>query len=121
MLEAAATETGVGIAQSEATDHYYAVQMFGRPESARIEFQIINQSGVDLEYQIGEQTFLLPALVTRTHQQCRPAALTFRWPKDAGQPADSIKVDGRETLVVVLESDLFKIERQEMPKSEPGK
>ena len=44
MLDADATETGISVARSEHTGYYYAVQMFGRPKSDAIEFQISNRS-----------------------------------------------------------------------------
>ena len=40
MLDPAVTETGVGVARSERTGDYYGVQMFGRPTTEMMEFQI---------------------------------------------------------------------------------
>jgi uncharacterized protein YkwD len=80
LLDPAVTETGVGVAQSEHTGAYYAVQLFGRPTSQQIEFQITNTTDVAIPYTIAGQTFSLPPQATSTRQQCRPAEVTFRWP-----------------------------------------
>lgn len=74
MLEPIAVETGVGVARSEK-GVYYAVQMFGRPRSMRISFQVENRSGAAAQYKLGGQNFPLPARATRTHEQCAPAAI----------------------------------------------
>ena len=80
MLDADVTETAVAVARSEKTGHYYAVQMFGRPKSAAIKFDIGNDSGEAVKYAIGDQTFDLPPGVTRTHTVCRAVEAAFRWP-----------------------------------------
>ena len=77
MLDPDVTETGVAISQSEETGHYYAVQMFGRPKSKQIEFQIENKSGEEVTYRIKDRKFTLPPRYTRTHSRCRPTELVF--------------------------------------------
>jgi hypothetical protein len=74
------TETGVGVAQREQTGAYHAVQLFGRPTSQQIEFQLTNTSDVAIQYTIDGQTMSLPPQATRTHQQCRPPEVIFDWP-----------------------------------------
>lgn len=78
MLDPNVTETAVAIAQSANTAHYYAVQMFGRPKSATIQFSVNNSAGVAVDYAVNDQTFPLPPRVTRTHQLCRPSVVTFQ-------------------------------------------
>lgn len=78
MLDPDVTETAVAIAQSAKTGHYYAVQLFGRPTSQSIEFQVANRAGVAVEYALDGQTFELPARATSTHQSCKRADLEFR-------------------------------------------
>ena len=80
LLDPAATETGVGVAQSEQAGAYYAVQLFGRPTSQQIEFQLTNHTDTAITYAVDGQTFPLPPRTTRTHQQCRPPEVTFQWP-----------------------------------------
>ena len=78
MLEPNVTDTAVAIAQSAKTGRFYAVQLFGRPKSASIEFKVENRAGVEVEYALDGQTFALPPRVTRTHQGCKPFDLAFR-------------------------------------------
>jgi uncharacterized protein YkwD len=80
MLNSAVTETGVAVAQSEKTGYYYAVQMFGRPQTETIEFQVTNRTDTLIPYAIEDQTLSLPPRATRTHQQCRLVEITFQWP-----------------------------------------
>jgi len=83
MLDPDATETGVAVARSEKTGHYYAVQMFGRPKSAAIEFRVENRTGEAVTYTLGDREFSLKPRYTRTHTLCRPTKLTFAAIKDA--------------------------------------
>lgn len=80
LLAPAVMETGVAVAQSERIGTYYAVQLFGRPRSQQIEFQIANASDLAIPYTINGQTVSLAAQATHTHQQCQPPAVTFHWP-----------------------------------------
>src|SRR5262249_14670175 len=80
MLDRDVTEIGVAIARSQKTGYYYAVQMFGRPESDQIKFQIINRSGVAVKYELAGEKFSLPPDYSRTHSQCRSGELTFLGP-----------------------------------------
>jgi uncharacterized protein YkwD len=80
MLDAAVTETGVAVAQNEQTGDYYAVQLFGRPTSQMLEFQITNQATTVIQYEVDGHMMPLPPQSTRTHQQCRPVEVIFHWP-----------------------------------------
>lgn len=82
MLDPDATEIGVAIARSPKSGRYYAVQMFGRPNSSRIEFRIANHSPAAVRYELGGEWFHLPPRVTRKHGQCRIETLTLRLPGD---------------------------------------
>jgi uncharacterized protein YkwD len=81
MLDSDVTETGVAVARSNKTGHYYAVQMFGRPESDHIKFQITNRSGLAVKYEAAGEKFLLPPDYSRTHTQCRSTELSFLGPE----------------------------------------
>jgi uncharacterized protein YkwD len=70
ILNPAVTQTGVGIAQSQETGAYFAVQLFGRPKSEVIEFKISNSTASTVNYQVGHETFELPPRYTRTHTLC---------------------------------------------------
>ena len=108
MLDPDVTETGVAISQSDKTGHYYAVQMFGRPKSKQIEFEIENKSGEEVTYQIQDREFSLPPRYTRTHSRCRPTELVFDFGNDKSksvspQDGDHLTIknsqDGQLTVV----------------------
>ena len=75
MLDRNVTETAVAVAHSASTNHYYAVQLFGRPLSQSSEFRVANQAGGAVEYKLDGQTFQLPVRTTNTHQICKPGNL----------------------------------------------
>jgi uncharacterized protein YkwD len=77
MLDPAVIDTGVAVARSDKTGYWYAVQMFGRPQSSAIEFTISNESNVDVAYSIGKRKFQLPPRYTRTHTRCRKVEVDF--------------------------------------------
>jgi uncharacterized protein YkwD len=92
MLDPDVTETGVAVARSDKTGYYYAVQMFGRPRSAAVRFDVANQADAEVKYKVGGQSFSLPPGYTRTHQLCRPADLTVELPASEGEKGGSKKV-----------------------------
>lgn len=111
MLDADVTETAVAVARSEKTGYYYAVQMFGRPKSAAIKFDIGNESGEDVAYTIGDQKFDLPPRVTRTHTVCRPMEAKFRWPgSDEAQAA--VTPAAGDTFTVTKTGDKYAVEKK---------
>jgi uncharacterized protein YkwD len=111
MLDPDVTETGVAVARSEKTGHYYAVQMFGRPKSAALEFKIHNRSDEAIRYVIEEETFNLPPRATRTHRRCRPAEASFIWPGEE-KPDASVKPASGETFVVTKDGNEFAVKKQ---------
>lgn len=108
MLDPDVTETAVAIARSDQTGYYYAVQMFGRPKSAAIEFKIANRSGETVEYTVADKTFSLPPRYTRTHERCRPAEVKFRWP-GAKEPSAAVKPVKGDSFVVTKAGDEYRI------------
>jgi uncharacterized protein YkwD len=111
MLAPEVTETGVAVAQSDESGYYYAVQMFGRPQSLMVEFGITNMSDATVRYRIEDETFPLPPRYTRTHQRCQTTAVTFQWP--TGQPGPTIQPgNGVQYTVVQEESGTFKVEKE---------
>ena len=110
ILDPDVTDIAVAIARSDKTGHYYAVQMFGRPKSAAIEFRIDNRAGVAVEYAIGDQSFTLPLRYVRTHTRCRTAELTFRWPGEGMKPA-AVKPASGDRLVVSREGEEFRVKK----------
>lgn len=101
MLDADIAQTGVAVARSKESGYYYAVQMFGRPKSMSIEFQVTNDSDTELQYVIGVRTFPLPPRLTRTHQHCRPTALTIQWPEE--QESTALQPSSGDHYTIVRE------------------
>jgi hypothetical protein len=97
MLDPNVTEIGVGLSMSSGSGRYYAVQLFARPKSAAIELAITNRSQTDVEYELADQKFLLPARMTRTHSRCRPPALTVQLPNQKPQRI-AVKNGGRYVI-----------------------
>lgn len=100
MLDAEVTDIGVAIAQSETSRTYYAVQLFGRPHSKRIEFRVANSSPVAVDYDLNGLAYTLPPRSTRTHQECRAVRLTMRLPGER-----------QSTTVQPGDGDRYEIER----------
>jgi uncharacterized protein YkwD len=113
MLNRHVTETGVAVAQSKDTGYYFAVQMFGRPRSDSIEFEVANQSGTTIEYEIGGRAFSLPPGYTRTHQGCVPEELVFQWPGEAEPQSEAVEPNDGDRFTVERDpSDGFQVERE---------
>ena len=85
MLDPNAMETGTAVARSARTGRYYAVQMFGRPRSAMVAFEVANQAGTTVRYELDGKAFELPPHSVRTHEQCRPAQLVMPGVRNDGQ------------------------------------
>ena len=77
MVDGAVTQTGVAIARDQA-GRYFGVQMFGRPRSEAIRFNVRNEAGRDVAYRMGDRQFNLPARTAREHALCRPVELIIQ-------------------------------------------
>lgn len=103
MLDPDVTETGLAIAREGDSPTYFAVQMFGRPQSESIEFQVRNESEVEVEYTLSrsgsENTFPLPPRLARTHQRCRPSEIEF------SEPDTTLKIESGAKYLVTQSSD----------------
>lgn len=75
LMDAAAVDTGVGIARSGRSGRWYAVQVFGRPMSASVEFQVSNPTGRAASYRLDGRRYELPPRSTMTHRECVPPLL----------------------------------------------
>jgi Cysteine-rich secretory protein family len=78
MLQPTITETGVAVARAPSRDpKFISVQMFGRPETFKVEFLIENRAPASIRYTLGEETHTLPLRSIVTHTSCDPHQLTF--------------------------------------------
>ena len=119
MLDADVMEIGVSVAQSHDTGVFYSVQLFARPESAAIQFTILNRTADSVGYRLGDRDFTLPSQYTRTHVICRSAKLSL--PKSTGEnsaAAERFTVKSGERYVISQHGDDLQIERE--PKTKPS-
>jgi hypothetical protein len=110
MLDPDVTETGIGVAHSENSNKYYAVQVFGRPRSAAIEFSVANETQDTVEYTLDGEKLSLPGRTTRTHEVCRPGTLTLPWQKKDGK-SESIRPRNGDHFEVTREGDQLRLRR----------
>lgn len=87
------TGIGVAVAKSEETDTYFAVQVFGQPESATITFEIVNKSEATVGYQLSGRDYTVEPRVIRTHKACTPEEVLFLSPlqkREASHPRRAV-------------------------------
>jgi len=108
MLDPDITETGVAIAQDEKGG-FYAVQMFGRPKSQQIEFEITNDSQTEVTYELADEEYSLPPRSTRTHRRCRPPKLVIHLDEDQTRAFNPRPGD---RLAIVTKDDELRVERR---------
>jgi hypothetical protein len=109
LLDPDITEMAVAIARDDETGRFYAVQMFGRPKSAGIEFTIDNKTKVEVAYEIDEQEFKLKAGVARTHSYCRPPQVQVNLGEGRRK---SFKAGGGEVFAIVSREGELQVERE---------
>lgn len=99
MMLTQVVDIGVGVARSSRTQRYFAVQMFGQPRSALVNFDIANRSDAVVQYELDGSTFALPPRVTRGHRGCFEGALKMLW-ADGGTSPGFRPRDGMHYTVV---------------------
>jgi uncharacterized protein YkwD len=112
MLDPDVTEVGMAVGRSEKSGKYYGVQMFGRPRSAAIEFQVVNEAGEDVKYQVGDETLTLGPRYTRTHQDCRPGEIKFAWSESEGK-AETFRPGPGDRFVITKKDGKLRVTREE--------
>lgn len=136
MLTPEVTQTGVAVGRDTEDNFYFAVQMFGRPKSAAIEFVVVNRTDQVLTYAVqvdGENREIsLPAKALMRHTRCKPTTLVFGQDKaddgdsegDDSEDGDAVgaagadeavrrKVSAGDRLVVTRERGKLAIRREE--------
>jgi uncharacterized protein YkwD len=91
LLDPDVSEIGVGLAHSDRTGRYYAVQNFGRPKSMAIVFKITNETDSPVKYTLDGKEFSLDPRYTITYEECRPPELRFQLSQgpDAKSPKEA--------------------------------
>ena len=105
-------EIGVAVAEGEG-GRYYAVQKFGRPGDAEIEFTITNGTQAEVQYRIigaeAENTFDLPPNATATHSRCRPPELQLV-PPEQPEP-EPVQVEAGDRFEIVGDPEDVELRR----------
>jgi cysteine-rich secretory family protein len=87
MLQPYVTEIGVAVVRAPDPDpKFISVQLFGRPESLKVEFSVVNRAGAPVHYQLGEDNITLPVHTIATYTRCDPDKLTFEKTSPGAQP-----------------------------------
>jgi uncharacterized protein YkwD len=108
MLDPDVSETAVAVAPSKKTGYSYAVQLFGRPKSQAISFQVANESDTTVEYRLGDQKYKLPPRYTRTHEICRPESMTFEMP---GGKERTVRPGNGDRIMITPDGGKVQVER----------
>jgi uncharacterized protein YkwD len=103
MLDRDVSETGVGVAHSTSSGHYYAVQMFGRPRSEEIVFHVSNRESVPVQFTIDGQEQTLEPRSTGSYTRCRPPKVELSngqvaWPEPGATYFIEKDRDGQERI-----------------------
>jgi uncharacterized protein YkwD len=110
LLQGGVTETGVALARSDKTGYIYAVQMFGLPRSARISFQVRNESGAAARYRLGDRSFDLPPRAVRSHETCASEPLAFE--RRAARGERAFEPANGDQFVVAAEGEGVSLRRR---------
>jgi hypothetical protein len=78
LLDRDIDDIGVGVAHSEKTGRYYAVQDFGRPKSKEIVFKVTNLADQAVKYTVDGKEQTIEPRYTITHERCRPPEVLFQ-------------------------------------------
>jgi|LNFM01.1.fsa_nt_gb hypothetical protein len=72
-----ATETGVAIVKTRREEKYFAVQLFGRPDTLKYSFRVENTAAREVVYRVaGEAMRVAPRQIV-THTACLPAEIAI--------------------------------------------
>ncbi|MEZ5775310.1 MAG: CAP domain-containing protein [Hyphomicrobiaceae bacterium] len=75
MVEPGAADIGVALAKADGEQRYFAVQLFGRPDTLKHRFQIANLSGRPLAYRIDGRAEQIGDHEAHTHTVCADVAI----------------------------------------------
>lgn len=120
MLAHWVVETGVAIAKGADTDTYFAVQLFGRPESKSVTFEIANRADVAVEFRFDDRKASLEPRIVRQITTCNPVEILFMPLADKESTTEEagslhrFNVKGGERLIVEPAESGYRV-RTEQP------
>ena len=107
LVAPAMTEIGVGVARAPDKDpKFISVQLFARPQSLQMEFQISNSTAESVSYSFGGEEHEIKPRFAITHTSCNPGEISFDrfgsglWPKRL-----AMRYEAHDGLVNKLEPD----------------
>lgn len=107
LVAPAMTEIGVGVARAPDKDpKFISVQLFARPQSLQVEFQISNTTTESVGYSFGGEEHEIKPRYAVTHSSCNAGAISFDsfgsglWPKKL-----AMLYEARDGFVYKLEPD----------------
>jgi hypothetical protein len=103
MLSPEAIHMANAVAQSARSGRFYAVQMFGRPRAASMDFAVANRAKAQVRYRVGEESYALNPGQERIHTVCVPPQVSFVNALGGPvkpQPGERLRVEGDRRLVV---------------------
>jgi uncharacterized protein YkwD len=107
MVDPDVVHTGVAVARN-ADGVYYAVQLFGRPESMRVDFKVANRTDRAVRYTLDDKSYDLPPRAIRTHGVCRPPTLKI----ETGAPdAETLRPSDGAVFTVVEGRNGVRVQR----------
>jgi uncharacterized protein YkwD len=115
MLDPDLMEIGIAIGHAPDSDRYYAVQNFGRPQSASINFQVANHTTETVRYTVKgtnrgkemEKNLELPPKTKMYHTRCRPATIDWGWTKED----DKMKIGDKKEFVITKTAAGYEVTR----------
>lgn len=103
MLADYVTETGVGVATTDDVT-YFAVQLFGRPESKSLQIKIRNESGEmqRVRFRANDQSdqIELPPRMIVTMTRCFPTTVSLLGSESSASNEEEIRIDDSALLTV---------------------
>jgi hypothetical protein len=119
MLDPDVLDTGMAVAHSAKSGKYYAVQMFGRPRSAMIEFSIVNETESPVEYELAGEKYTVPARTSSTHGLCRSEDLGFVWREKEGTSA-TFRPKRGDRFTIKKSQAKFQVRKERREEDEKG-
>jgi hypothetical protein len=109
LLDLGVTQTGVAVARSAKSGRYYAVQMFGRPKSSRVEFTLTNESNDEVTYELDGKELSISGQVSRVYSACALPKLIVHLDDEQ---RETFSPEFGEQVVIVKQSGALKVERR---------
>lgn len=105
MLDGSVTEIGLGMAFDERTHTYFGVQLFGRPKSAKLLFELLNRTNEVVAYELGGERHEVKPDYRMKHELCRVGLTIALVVDDEDSKPKRVAIEDGLELVIVEEND----------------